>query len=114
MVYGVYSYSYTYIKNIHGIGIGFLYSNIHILCHRHSPSLPPNHHRFIIIGYDQVPQLTSSRMINVEGPFKMVNETDSYTAVRRAVLIGINYVGQQGQLSGCHNDVLNIKKVCSH
>jgi hypothetical protein len=25
-------------------------------------------------------------------------------------LIGINYVGQQGQLSGCHNDVGNIKK----
>ena len=51
-------------------------------------------------------------MIDVESPFKMVNDTDSYTAVRRAVLIGINYVGQQGELSGCHNDVLNIKKVC--
>jgi hypothetical protein len=25
-------------------------------------------------------------------------------------LIGINYIGQQGQLSGCHNDVGNIKK----
>ena len=24
--------------------------------------------------------------------------------------VGINYVGQQGQLSGCHNDVGNIKK----
>ena len=22
---------------------------------------------------------------------------------KRALLIGINYVGQQGQLSGCHN-----------
>eukprot|EP00977_Amphora_coffeiformis_P028903 scaffold37799_cov176-Amphora_coffeaeformis.AAC.7 len=32
------------------------------------------------------------------------------TGRRRAVLIGINYVGQQGQLSGCHNDVNNIKK----
>jgi hypothetical protein len=28
---------------------------------------------------------------------------------RRAILIGINYVGQQGQLSGCHNDVGNMK-----
>mgnify|MGYP002052828912 CR=1 FL=1 len=28
----------------------------------------------------------------------------------KAVLIGINYEGQQGQLSGCHNDVKNIKK----
>jgi hypothetical protein len=25
------------------------------------------------------------------------------TGRRRAVLIGINYTGQQGQLSGCHN-----------
>jgi hypothetical protein len=27
---------------------------------------------------------------------------------RRAVLIGINYVGQQGELNGCHNDVLTM------
>ena len=32
------------------------------------------------------------------------------TGRRRALLIGINYVGQQGQLSGCHNDVNNIKR----
>lgn len=29
---------------------------------------------------------------------------------RRAVLIGINYVGQPNGLSGCHNDVRNIKE----
>ena len=29
---------------------------------------------------------------------------------KRAVLIGINYVGQQNGLSGCHNDVRNIKE----
>ena len=28
----------------------------------------------------------------------------------KAVLIGINYEGQQGQLSGCHNDANNIKR----
>ena len=28
---------------------------------------------------------------------------------KRAVLIGINYVGQEGELSGCHNDVIRIK-----
>lgn len=28
---------------------------------------------------------------------------------KRAVLIGINYVGQKGELSGCHNDVIRIK-----
>ena len=32
------------------------------------------------------------------------------TGVRRAVLIGINYTGQQGELRGCHNDVKNIKE----
>ena len=29
---------------------------------------------------------------------------------KRAVLVGINYVGQKGQLSGCHNDVGNVKQ----
>lgn len=59
-------------------------------------------------GFDQVPQLTSSRMIDVNKPFKLVNESTYGT--KRAVLIGINYVGQQGQLSGCHNDVKNMKE----
>lgn len=61
-----------------------------------------------IIGFDQVPQLTSSRMIDVNKPFQLVNESGYGT--KRAVLIGINYVGQQGQLSGCHNDVKNMKE----
>ena len=30
--------------------------------------------------------------------------------VKRAVLVGINYVGRNGQLSGCQNDVKNMKK----
>lgn len=58
-------------------------------------------------GYDQVPQLSSSRMINVEAPMQIVNNPQG---TKRAVLIGINYVGQDGELSGCHNDVLNISK----
>ena len=28
---------------------------------------------------------------------------------KRALLIGINYVGQKGALKACHNDVNNIK-----
>ena len=28
---------------------------------------------------------------------------------KKAVLIGINYVGQQAELSGCHNDVKNVQ-----
>jgi hypothetical protein len=31
------------------------------------------------------------------------------TGTRRALLIGINYIGhEQGVLSGCHNDVMNM------
>lgn len=58
-------------------------------------------------GFDQVPQLCSSRMMDVNNQFEIVPaESQGH---RRAVLIGINYEGQQGQLSGCHNDVKNIK-----
>ena len=59
------------------------------------------------MGYDQVPQLTSSRMIDVDKTMYIVPPESS--GAKRAVLIGINYVGQKGQLSGCHNDVKNIK-----
>ena len=60
-------------------------------------------------GFDQIPQLTSSRMIYVHDPFVITPESfDHGTNEQRAVLIGINYKGQKGQLSGCHNDVLNV------
>ena len=55
------------------------------------------------MGYDQIPQLTSSRLVDVDKPMYIV-PPDSRGA-RRAILIGINYEGQQGELSGCHNDV---------
>ena len=58
-------------------------------------------------GYDQIPQLTSLNKIDVNTDFDLVPE--SATGVRRAVMIGINYVGHDsGELSGCHNDVLNM------
>lgn len=57
--------------------------------------------------YTQIPQLTSSRPLDIQQPFEIVPE--GCTGERRALLIGINYVGQQGELSGCHNDVLNMK-----
>jgi hypothetical protein len=58
-------------------------------------------------GFDQVPQLTSSRPLELqETPFSLVGGNGN----RRALLVGINYRGQSGQLSGCHNDVLNFKK----
>jgi len=62
-------------------------------------------------GYDQVPQLSSSEMLNVNDRFFIVSpQTRQCNGACRAILIGINYVGQKGQLSGCHNDVLNTKK----
>lgn len=56
-------------------------------------------------GYSQIPQLSSSTKIDVNDMFALGGED----GVKRALLIGINYVGQEGELSGCHNDVLNIK-----
>ena len=59
-------------------------------------------------GYSQIPQLTSLNPIDVTTDFTLV-PSDATGGVRRAVMIGINYVGhEQGELSGCHNDVLNM------
>lgn len=62
-------------------------------------------------GFDQVPQLTCSRMINVKDRFCITpsdfNEVDN---TKRAVLIGINYTGTSGELRGCHNDCLNVAR----
>jgi len=62
-------------------------------------------------GFDQVPQLSSSRIIDVRNIFSLINPNEELMGgTRRAVLIGINYTGQDGQLSGCHNDVKNMNK----
>lgn len=62
-------------------------------------------------GFIQVPQLTSSRIIDLNDRFTLINpnEIKYLNPTRRAILIGINYIGQRGELSGCHNDVQNIK-----
>ena len=57
-------------------------------------------------GFSQIPQLSSSRPMDVKQPFDLVPE--NMTGTRRAVMIGINYVGQEGELRGCHNDVGNV------
>lgn len=59
-------------------------------------------------GFSQIPQLSSSRPMDVKKPFDLVPE--NMTGTRRAVMIGINYVGQEGELRGCHNDVGNMKE----
>ena len=56
-------------------------------------------------GYDQIPQLTSSDVIDVNELVEIV--PNSY-GTKRAVLIGINYTGQEGELSGCHNDIKHV------
>lgn len=58
-------------------------------------------------GYTQIPQLTSSNRIEVNEKFDFT--PPSATGTKRALLIGINYIGHEsGVLSGCHNDVLNM------
>lgn len=58
-------------------------------------------------NYVQVPQLSASKEIDVTERFDLVPETA--TGDRRALLIGINYTGhEQGELTGCHNDVANM------
>ena len=57
-------------------------------------------------GYTQIPQMTGSRPVEVKAPFHIVPPGSN--GVRRALLIGINYTGQKGALTGCHNDALNV------
>jgi metacaspase-1 len=48
------------------------------------------------MGYDQIPELTSSRLIDVNKPMYIV--PPGSRGRRRAILVGINYTGQNGQL----------------
>lgn len=62
----------------------------------------------------QLPQLSCSRPLNVFDPFTIVpkrKKGDAKHRRKRAILVGINYVDQPDiQLTGCHNDVLNMQK----
>ena len=63
-------------------------------------------------GYQQIPQLSSNHCIQVTQPFHLVptSHHGGGRGTRRALMIGINYVGhKQGELHGCHNDVVNMK-----
>lgn len=59
-------------------------------------------------GFTQIPQLTSSRSLQMDTKFDLSPDVEEFNGTKRAVLIGINYVGQDGELAGCHNDVLNM------
>lgn len=60
-------------------------------------------------GYTQIPQLTSTKELDLTHKFDLV--PDDFEGTKRAVMVGINYVGHNpGELAGCHNDVGNMKK----
>ena len=59
--------------------------------------------------FEQVPQLSSSKPLDLSQKFDLTPATNRPT---KALMIGINYGGQQGELRGCHNDVLMMKQVC--
>ena len=63
-------------------------------------------------GYSQIPQLSSSRQIDLSLPFEIAG---GYGGARRSLLVGINYAGHSsGVLSGCVNDVISMKNyICS-
>lgn len=63
-------------------------------------------------GFEQIPQLTSSRPLEMnQTPFSCVSPFEKNPGnCRRALLVGINYLGQSGELVGCHNDVFRMRK----
>jgi metacaspase-1 len=60
------------------------------------------------LNYPQIPQLSSS--VAIDGRESVKFRSSSSSGTNRAVLVGINYVGQRGELFGCHNDVRNMKR----
>jgi len=59
--------------------------------------------------FTQVPQLSCSRQIDMAQSFDLLNGGRPERA--KALLVGINYVGQQGELNGCHNDVDVMRRI---
>ena len=58
-------------------------------------------------GMSQIPQMTSSRPLDIdEKPFSFHSGGEGQ---KRAVLVGINYRGQNGELRGCHNDAYHMR-----
>lgn len=62
--------------------------------------------------YSQVPQLSCSKMVDIKKEtFRVINPlNEEGVSVKRALLVGINYYGQEYELSGCINDVKAAKK----
>ena len=60
----------------------------------------------------QIPQLSSSRPLDVNEKWELVPEKCK-NGTKRALMIGINYKGMKGELTGCHNDVNNVSHILS-
>jgi len=54
------------------------------------------------------PQISSTRPLNINEKFRLIPEECKGTL--RALIIGINYMGQDGELRGRHNDAINMKE----
>lgn len=59
-------------------------------------------------GYEQIPELSTSRQKDLRAPFTVIHPSPSGRC--RALLIGINYVGTSSELKGCHNDVETMRR----
>jgi len=63
------------------------------------------------LGFPQTPQLTSSHIINVKEKLTIIPHGFKPGINRKlAVLIGINYIGQDVELNGSHNDIYNMQE----
>ena len=60
-------------------------------------------------NFSQIPQLSSSKPLNIKDKFNIAPEGSE--GIQRAVMVGINYTGQDGALTGCHNDIKNVSLV---
>ena len=94
-----------------------LYNNVHRVVTPHTkPAQPLTCHKLLQTmhatsrakGYTPVPQMTASRPLLSTRPFYIV--PPGYTGRRRALIIGINYTGQQGELRAPHNDAHNVRE----
>ncbi|KAL0638095.1 Ca(2+)-dependent cysteine protease [Maublancomyces gigas] len=70
------------------------------------PAQNPGYPQQPAAGY--VPAPTGPQSFNVPGATHLGYEYGPCTGKRKALLIGINYFGQRGQLRGCINDVKNM------
>ena len=60
-------------------------------------------------GLKHVPQWTSSRPIDLQEEFHII-PPKNFSGNRKALVIGINYEGQDWEIPGCQNDALNVMK----